>query len=199
MLAPSPISVSAQTSPTASPRVKTRSGRSKSTGNVDFNPKTGSLRKRFVPGLENQALPETEEERQIKRSVEILRVKELVLPTSPPNSSRPNLAPITIEPPSPDLRSLSPSIDPRTLKTQSAYNPVTTAGLWDSGVVDRPGLKTRPTSLVVVNGKKEKEKRRQEKSKSKEKTRYLEVDGEGSSKSQRFKSCFRGIFHREKN
>jgi hypothetical protein len=195
----SPISVSAQTSPTASPQVKTRSSRSKSTGNVDFNPKTGSLRKRFVPGLENQALPETEEERQMKRSVEILRVKELVLPTSTTNSSRPNLAPITIEPPSPDLRSLSvSSIDPRTLKTQSAYNPVTTAGLWDSGVVDRPGLKTRPTSLVVVNGKKEKEKRKQEKSKSKEKTRYLEVNGEGPSKNQRFKDCFRGIFHREK-
>jgi hypothetical protein len=195
-----PISISTQTSPSASPRVKTRAGRSNSTGNVDFNPKTGSLRKRFVPGLENQVLPETEEERQIKRSVEILRVKELVLPNSPINHSRPNLAPIIIEPPSPDLRSPSPtSIDPRTLKTQSAYNPVTTAGLWDSGVVDRPGLKTRPTSLVILNEKKEKAKRKQEKSKSKVQGNFLEVNGQGSSKSRRFKDCFRGIFHKEKN
>lgn len=196
----SPVSVSAQTSPTTSPRVKTRSARSNSTGNVDFNPKTGSLRKRFVPGLEPQVLPETEEERQTLRSVEILRVKELVLPKSPTNVSRPIPAPITIEPPSPDLRSPSPSsMDPRTRKTQSAYNPVTTAGLWDSGVTDHPGLKSRPTSLVMMNGKKEKAKRKQEKSKSKEKTKFLEVNGEGSSKSQRFKDCFRGIFHREKN
>ncbi|KAF2793864.1 hypothetical protein K505DRAFT_325151 [Melanomma pulvis-pyrius CBS 109.77] len=192
--------VSTQTSPTASPRIKTRSGRSNSTGNADFNPKTGSTRKRFGLALEDQALPETEEERQSKRSIELLRIKELVLPDSPSDAPAPNLAPIKILEPPAELCPPSPaSMDPRALKTQSAYNPVTTAGLWDSGVVDRPGLKTRPTSLVVVNEKKEKAKRKQEKSKSKEKSKYLEVEREGPRRSERFKQRVMGIFRKEKH
>ncbi|KAF2707017.1 hypothetical protein K504DRAFT_535583 [Pleomassaria siparia CBS 279.74] len=190
--------VSTQTSPASSPRIKTRGRRSNSTGNVDLNLRTGSNRKRFGLALEDQALPETEEERQIKRSVELLRIKELVLPSSPSEPKAPNAQPIEIlETHAEDLRSSSPlSVYTRAAKTQSAFEPVTTAGLWDSGVTDRPGLKTRPTSLVILNGKKEKAKRKQEKFKSKEKNRNLELERHGPCRSGRLKECLRGLFCR---
>lgn len=191
--------VSPPNSPTASPLTRTRSGRSNSTSNADFKPKTGSIRKRFGPALEEQALPETEEERQTKRSVEVVQIKELAIPDSPSDATVPNLAPIqNIEPSPSDFRSPSPlPIGSRTAKTQSAFNPVITTGLWDSGVVDRPGLKIRPTSLVIVNEKKEKAKRKQEKSKTTEKTKHLEIERDGSRR--RLRDRFKGIFHREKN
>jgi len=186
---------SAQTSPTSSPRIANRSRRSNSTGNADLNPKTGSTRRKFGLALEDQALEETEEERQIKRSTEIMRIKELVLPNSPPA----NLSPRIVESPA-EMR--SPALlyaDPRPSKTQSAYNPVTTAGLWDSGVTEHPGLKARPTSLVILNGKKEKAKRKQEKEKIKEKRKSLDVDSDGTRKVGRLRQCINGIFRRGKN
>ncbi|KAF2116070.1 hypothetical protein BDV96DRAFT_41413 [Lophiotrema nucula] len=191
-----------KTSP-SSTSLKTRSRRSNSLGNNDFNPRTGSTRKkRFGLALEDQTLPETEEERQSKRSIELLRIKELALsdtqcgtPRSPP--------PVQIvEPPRDETRSPSPaSPSSRTFASRSAYEPVTTKGLWDSGVVDGPGLKVRPTSLVVLNEKKEKEKKKKERSKSREKRgkdEMKEKEKDSLRRSERFKQRFINIFRREK-
>lgn len=178
--------------------LKTRSRRSNSTGNADLKSKNGSTRKRYGLGLEDHPLPETEEERQSKRSLELLRIKELALPDASSEASLASPpAPIKIiEPPS-EFRSPSPgSPDPRAVKAQSAYNPVTTAGLWDSGVTDGPGLKARPTSLVVVNEKKEKARRKEERSKSKEKHKEREKDRRRTS--ERLKQRIKGIFRKEK-
>lgn len=154
------------------------------------------MRKRYGLAFEDQALPETEEERQSKRSGELLRIKELTFPSAiglpsidtpvtedrsrpfqttipsplviPPSDgvrppalqSAPLLSPPLLSPPLPDPE--------RARKTQSAYNPVTTAGLWDSGITEGPGLKARPTSMFVMNERKKKEEKKRERSKSKE-------------------------------
>ncbi|KAF2866921.1 hypothetical protein BDV95DRAFT_583199 [Massariosphaeria phaeospora] len=207
---------SATNSPSSSPTVKTRSRRSNSTGAADLFSKTGSMRKRFGfgLGLESETLSETDEERQTNRSIELLRIKELAVPdpVAPPpaqiqiqiQTQTPTAPPPIqiIEPPS-EHRSPSPaSPDARALKTMSAYNPITTTGLWDSGVQDGgPGMsKRRPTSMVVVNEKLEKAKRKQEKSKGREKFSAGNSDKgtEVRRKSERFKRLFGGLFRREK-
>jgi hypothetical protein len=186
-----------RTSPPVSPRAKTRSRRSNSTGNADLIKRSNSHRKRFGLAFEDQSLPETEEERQTKRSNEILRIKEMSLPSPPPSSDPPVPAPtpLVVEPPAETSPSSPPSPVARERKTQSAYNPVTTAGLWDSGVTDKPGLKSRPTSLVVVNSKKDKAKRKQERSKSKENGKGKEKDVPRKAGGLR---RFLSIFRREK-
>ncbi|KAH7135845.1 hypothetical protein B0J11DRAFT_172204 [Dendryphion nanum] len=174
---------SPKSSPSSSPRIKNRSRRSNSTGNVDIRPRNGSIRKRFGVAFEDQALPETEEERQSKRSGELLRIRELTLPDTPPATTTPTpttpnpvLTTINIAQPPTDSRASSPDL--RSRKTQSAYEPVTTAGLWDSGVIDGPGQKKRPTSMFVVNRKKEKAEKKKDWSKSKERKKDKELEKE---------------------
>jgi hypothetical protein len=161
-----PAPISSPTSPTVTPStrpstatppiIKTRGRRANSTGNADLGPRTSTRKTRF--DFEDQTLAETEEERQSKRSMELLRIKtELTTPITPALPSAP--AQILIPPPAESACLSPPSPDHRSRKTQSAYNPVTTAGLWDSGVVvDGPGLKSRPTSLVIGKEKQEKAK-----------------------------------------
>ncbi|KAF1977509.1 hypothetical protein BU23DRAFT_298280 [Bimuria novae-zelandiae CBS 107.79] len=171
--------------------IKTRSRRSNSTGNTDLF-RNGSLRKRFGLTFEDHPMPETEEESQTKPSIELVQVKELALlpppklfvdhnPLSPIPSIEPPVSPVEPQP--------SPKFsDSRTRKTRSAYDPVTTAGMWDSGVVEGKGtLRTRPTSLVVMNDKKAKAKRKEKKQKV---TR---------SKSEGLRNLFAGIFRKEKH
>jgi hypothetical protein len=68
----------------------------------------------------------------------------------------------------------------RSRKTQSAYAPITTTGMWDSGVTEGPGLKKRPTSMFVMNEKKRKQEKKVERSKSmKEKSKASEESNEG--------------------
>jgi hypothetical protein len=194
--------VSSRTSSTSnSPPTKTRGRRSNSLGNDEFQSAVGSTKKRFGLGLGDEPLKESEEERQCKRSSELLRIKELSIPTTP---SSPNQ---TLEPASSaglaaSDRSLSPaSSNPRTKKTRSAYNPITTAGLWDSGVAAGRGLKTRPTSMVVVQGKKNKARRKEARTRSKEREREKSKERKEKTprrKSEGFKQLFSGIFRREK-
>lgn len=187
--------------------IKTRARRSNSTGNTDLF-RAGSLRKRFSLGFEEQSVPETEEERQSKRSAEISRVKELALQPPPTLKFDNNpLSPIlSIEPPtSPAKLEPSPVLsDSRAKKARSAYDPIPTAGLWDSGVVEGRGtLRTRPTSLGVVNDKKAKAKRKEERSKSrdqhKEKKEKEKKEKDGRRKSEGLRSLFRGVFHKDKH
>jgi hypothetical protein len=212
----SPSPTPTQPTPSASPIQKTRSRRAKSVGTADLHSISGSMRKRYGFAFQNQALPESEEERQVKRSGEILRIKELALPISERSSSEEPAAeptplptivatppPITIPPTSPTsptpllsppLLSPDPKDPERSRKTQSAYNPITTAGLWDSGVSERVGLKSRPTSLSVILDKQKKQDRKRERSKTKEDRK---VDKEGDW--HRFKRGVRDLFRREKN
>ncbi|KAF2036711.1 hypothetical protein EK21DRAFT_51348 [Setomelanomma holmii] len=188
---PSPSPISAKATPNASPSHKTRSRRANSTGNANFHSMSGSMRRRYGLAFEDQALPESEEERQTKRSVELLRIKELALPTTLERTS-----------------SETPAVDPKyNAATQSAFNPITTAGLWDSGVTERPGLKARPTSMFVLNEKKKKQERKRERSKSKENKKYererLKEDKDCISLKKhgdwhKFKTSLRGLFRREK-
>ncbi|KAH7092984.1 hypothetical protein FB567DRAFT_434479 [Paraphoma chrysanthemicola] len=177
----SPSPLATQPTPNASPSHKTRSRRANSLGNAHLHSMSGSMRRRYGLAFEDQALTETDEERQTKRSVELLRIKELALPTT--------------------LERI------RARKTQSAYNPITTAGLWDSGVTERPGLKSRPTSMFVLNEKKKKQDRKRERSKSKEDKKYererLKDDRDLVSLRlhddwHKFKTSLRGLFRREK-
>ncbi|ORY13091.1 hypothetical protein BCR34DRAFT_481652 [Clohesyomyces aquaticus] len=208
---------STKTSPVSTP-VKTRSRRSNSTGNAEITTKTGSMRKRFGLGFE-EPLPETEEERQSKRSMELLRIKELSLPSSvvasQANSPISATTPVStpgyvqiIEPQRGESRSpspFSPVFTPRPAKTQSAYNPITTTGLWDSGVAEGSGLKSRPTSWAAVNEKKEKAKKKEQRSKSKEKRKGSDKNKEpefekvGKKRTEGLRQRVRGLFRREKN
>lgn len=188
-------------SSTPSSPIGTRARRSNSTGNTDIF-RNGSLRKRFGLALEDQPVLETEEERQSKRSAELLRVKELAIqppptltlddkPLSPIPSVGPPMSPAGPEP-SPTLSST------RASKTRSAYDPVTTAGLWDSGVIEgNRTLRTRPTSLVVVNDKKAKAKRKEERSKSRDQHKEKK-EKDGRRKSEGLRALFKGVFHKEK-
>lgn len=176
---------STQTSPANSPLVKTktRSRRANSTGTADLNPRTTSARKqRFPLAFEDQTLAETEEERQSKRSMELLRIKTDLRERPVPSVPGPavQLAPGVLSPtlqPSPEIVTSppSPELDERRRKTQSAYNPVTTAGLWDSGVEGQgKGVKRRPHSMVLLGSRKGRDKERKldrvrEKDKDKEK------------------------------
>ncbi|KAF1911195.1 hypothetical protein BDU57DRAFT_524962 [Ampelomyces quisqualis] len=220
---PSPSPVLARATTNASPVSKTRSRRANSTGNTNLHSMSGSMRKRYGLAFEDQTLEETEEERQVKRSVELLRIKELAtsiterpsceIPSSEPTPRLTVLAipsPIVTSPssdaspapiPCPPL--LSPPIpDPeRFRKTQSAYNPVTTAGLWDSGVSKHPGLKSRPTSMSVVLDKQKKQDQKRERSKTKEDRKYDNDKGVPSKKHaewHRLKASLKSLFTREK-
>lgn len=226
----SPSPVLTRTTPNISPKQKTRSRRANSTGTANFHSLSGSMRKRYGLAFEGEALPETEEERQVKRSVELLRIKELAIPSiverfssemSPTESTARTTVfaippPIVIPPseasPTPLLSHslLSPSTpDPeRSRKTQSAYDPVSTTGLWDSGVTERPGLKSRPTSMSVIIEKQKKQNRKRERSKTKEEKKYerdkakYDEGDYGSLKKprdwHRFKMSLKGLFRREK-
>lgn len=213
----SPISTR---SPTASPVPKTRSRRANSTGNASLHGMSGSMRKRHGLSFQGEVLPETEEERQGKRSAELLRIKELTLPTAlerissevplsatpfQPSTSLPQ--PIVIPPSSDGPKSPIPVISPafsspdlrnseRTRKSQSTYNPLVTAGMWDSGVVERPGLKSRPTSMFVINEKKRKQERKRERSRNKEDS----DKGVPCKKHdwQKLKTSLKGIFKKER-
>ena len=192
------------------------------------------MRKRYGLAFEDNALPESEEEKQIKRSVELLRIKELVIP---PPIERPSLEktrdqscsqstplaeppPLTISlstntpastPPTSTPPLLSPSLvvspldTDRARKTRSAYQPVETAGLWDSGVTEGPGLKSRPTSMFVVNEKKRKEERKRGRGKTKEKeeTSFDNDKGLPAPKRSvgwgRMKSGVKGLFKKGKD
>ncbi|KAF2642603.1 hypothetical protein P280DRAFT_467931 [Massarina eburnea CBS 473.64] len=185
----------AQQSPVTSP-TKTRPNRSNSTGTADLI-RSGSTKKRFSLALGEHPLTETDEERQAKRSCEIMRIKELSLPpTSALNSPTHALTPIPSLEPS-LTRTISPvEMDSRGRKTKSAYDPVPTAGLWDSGVVEGGGLKTRPTSMVVVNEKKMKAKKKEDRSKSKDKRKDRKESCH--RKSDGIRHLFVGMFRKEK-
>ncbi|KAF1828583.1 hypothetical protein BDW02DRAFT_574763 [Decorospora gaudefroyi] len=177
---------STKTTANASPVVKTRSRRANSTGTA-LHSMSGSIRKKYGLAFEDETLVESVEERQLKRSVELLRIKELALPSpverpsaetcrTPPTTTA---SPIVIPPFSEDPNSSAPLPSPpllspqvpgpeRRRKTQSAYAPITTTGMWDSGVTEGPGVKKRPTSMFVMNEKKRKQERKSERSKSKE-------------------------------
>ncbi|KAH7396570.1 hypothetical protein DE146DRAFT_614141 [Phaeosphaeria sp. MPI-PUGE-AT-0046c] len=189
---PSPSPLPVRTTSNASPVLKSRSRRANSTGNTNLHSMSGSMRRRFGLAFEDQALLESEEERQAKRSVELMRIKELALPTSEP----PLLSPSLLSPPAADPE--------RSRKTQSAYNPVTTAGLWDSGVSERPGLKSRPTSMSVIMDKQKKQDRKRERSKTKEERRAKNDDKDVSSLKKtsewrKFKTSLKHLFRREKS
>jgi hypothetical protein len=183
---PSPASAKTAVNASPVPVVKTRARRANSTGTA-LHSMTGSMRKKYSLTFEDQTLVETPEERSMKRSVELLRIKELSLPSPierPSAESTRPLAPVvpspTVIPPSPEGPTspapllASPLLSPampeteRSRKTQSAYAPITTTGMWDSGVTDGPGLKKRPTSMFVMNEKKRKQEKKGVRSKSKE-------------------------------
>jgi hypothetical protein len=188
---------------------------------------TGSVRKRHALAFEDQTPQESEEERQIKRSFEILRIKGLSIPSviERPSLESPQPEPYTVHvipspiviPPSSDgptspapipspTATSPPLLSPPTLdserarKTQSAFNPVDTAGMWDSGVTDRPGVKSRPTSMSVINDKRRKEEKKRERSKSKEDRSFDNDKGSPTKRHDwtRFKNGFKGLFKREK-
>lgn len=221
---PSPSPLSVRTMSNASPVLKTRSRRANSTGNTNLHSMSGSMRRRYGLAFEDQALLESEEERQAKRSVELMRIKELALPVSERSSSEipsteptprpavvvipsPIVVPTTTTSPAPFISPplLSPPVaDPeRSRKTQSAYNPVTTAGLWDSGVSEHPGLKSRPTSMSVIMDKQKKQDRKRERSKTKGEKRAKHDDvaslRKTSSEWRKFKTSLRQLFRREKS
>lgn len=219
---PSLAPVEAENSPNSSPSRKTRSRRANSTGNTNLFTMSGSMRRRHGLAFEGQPLAESEEERQIKRSVELLRIKELVLPDRPSSdmSTRQTVmtipSPIITRPsndsPAPPAPLLSPPLlspplpDPeRSRKTQSTYEPVTTTGLWDSGVTERPGLRSRPTSMFVANEKKKRQDRKRERSKTKEDRKLEKERGRddsvslkksGDSDWRKFKNSLKDIFRR---
>lgn len=236
---PPPSPASTRTVSNASPVLKTRSRRANSTGTAQLHNMTGSMRKRYGLAFEDQALPETEEERQTKWSEEITRIRELALPS--PNERRsieksvaevktlpmstsvpsPSVVLLSFDGPvsptpllSPPLNSpplLSPSLPhpERARKTQSAYNPITTTGMWDSGVTEGPGLKKRPTSMFVLNERKRKQDKKSERSKSKDNIREGKArrkeNGEGCGLKRKsdwykykIKLHLKGLFHKEK-
>ncbi|KAF1950970.1 hypothetical protein CC80DRAFT_519713 [Byssothecium circinans] len=188
---------SEQQSPASSP-TKARPRRSNSTGTADLV-QSGSTKKRF--SLEGQTLVETEEERQAKRSSEINRIKELSLPRTPGIALPKHiLTPIPSADPTLD-RTESPALPGlRGRKARSAYDPVPTAGLWDSGVVEGPGLlKSRPTSTFVLNEKKMKAKKKEQRSKSKDKVKEKKPkEKDERRKSDGIRQLFTGIFRKGK-
>ncbi|KAJ4381812.1 hypothetical protein N0V86_003177 [Didymella sp. IMI 355093] len=216
----------------SSPAIKTRSRRANSTGTHNLYSMTGSLKKRYGTPARVETLPETEEDKENKRSEEILRLKQLALPTSievspaePPAMGAAPPPPVLVIPtptvirPSTDGPS-SPMLLPspqllesdRTRKTQSAFNPITTAGMWDSGVADGPGLKRRPTSMFVMNERKRKEEKKRgrsegrtkrqerdalDRSTSKEDLKKGNKDKDCTGMRQKLKNSLKGMFGRK--
>jgi hypothetical protein len=179
---------------------------------------------RYGLAFADQTPLESEEERQAKRSVELMRIKELTLSVSERSSSElpsiePTTRPAVVVIPAPivvpaatacpaPLMSpplLSPPVaDPeRSRKTQSAYNPVATAGLWDSGMSEHPGLKSRPTSMSVIMDKQKKQDRRRERSKTEEEKKAKNEDmaslKKKTSEWRKFKTSLKHLFRREKS
>lgn len=215
-------SLSSKDTSNASPVQKTRSRRANSTGNTNFFTLSGSMRRRHGLAFQDEPLPESEEERQVKRSVELLRIKELALPErlsseTSVNNTHPTVTtiplPIVTRPSNDGTTSPAPLLSPplpdpeRSRKTQSAYQPIETAGLWDSGVTERSGLKSRPTSMFVINEKKKKQERKRERSRNKEDKkpqveRFLDEKDAISVKIHgdwhRLKNSFKNLFRREK-
>ena len=212
----SPLSV--KTAP-SSPAIKTRSRRANSTGTHNLYSMTGSLKKRYGISSQVETLSETEEDKENKRSEEILRLKQLALP------AQLELSPVEQVPAeTPTLKTLShlpvlviptltvirPSTDgpaspmllpspnlpdsDRTRKTQSAFNPITTAGMWDSGITEGPGIKRRPTSMFIMNERKRKEEKKRGRGEGRTKKQEREtVDHSankgGLKKSDKSKDC----------
>ncbi|KAF2628690.1 hypothetical protein BU25DRAFT_30395 [Macroventuria anomochaeta] len=179
----------------SSPTIKTRSRRANSTGTHNLYSLTGSLKKRYGIPSQVETLSETEEDKENKRSEEISRLKQLAFPTpieaSPaeiPAVEAPPRLPVLIIPTTTVIRPstdgpASPILLPspqlpesdRTRKTQSAFNPIITAGMWDSGVTDGPGLKRRPTSMFVMNERKRKEEKKRGRSEGRSKKQERET------------------------
>ena len=223
--------MSAKVTP-SSPAIKTRSRRANSTGAHNLYSMTGSLKKRYGIPLQVETLSETEEDKENKRSEEILRLKQLALPTPievsptethaieaafrPPVLVIPTptiIRPSTDGPASPMLLP-SPQLpeSDRTRKTQSAFNPITTAGMWDSGVQEGPGLKRRPTSMFVMNERKKKEDKKGGRSEDRTKKQEREAADRSTSKEgmkkgykekdctgmrQKLKNSLKGMFGRK--
>jgi hypothetical protein len=79
--------------------------------------------------------------------------------------------------------------------------------MWDSGVVEGPGLKKRPTSMFVMNEKKRKQEKKGERSKSKDsKTKKSEQGGDqgmglkrkGDWYMYKIKLRLKDMFHKDK-
>ncbi|KAF2130440.1 hypothetical protein P153DRAFT_289190 [Dothidotthia symphoricarpi CBS 119687] len=167
----------------------------------------GSMRKRYALAFDNNTLPETEEEKQSKRSIELLRIKELALPSMLERPSVeisaletkpiPTPAATPLPPPSPTPPVSDPS---RARKTQSAYNPITTAGMWDSGITEGPGLKKRPTSMFVINERKRKQEKKRGRGKEMEIVVKEKTESDYGSKAKndwmRFKKSVKGLFRK---
>lgn len=173
---PPPSPMSARMAP-SSPAVKTRSRRAHSTGAHTLYSMTGSLKKRYGVPSQVETLSETEEDKENRRSAETLRTKQLaqieMAPAETLATAAPPRPPVLVIPvpnvirpstdgPSSPLLLPSPQFpdSDRSRKTQSAFNPITTAGMWDSGVTDGPGLQRRPTSMFVMNERKRKEEKK---------------------------------------
>lgn len=195
----------------SSPAVKTRSRRAHSTGAHPLHSMTGSLKKRYGIPFGVETLSETDEDKENKSSHEILRLKQLehgtpikVSPAEIPAVTAPPRPPVLVIPtptvirpstdgptspmllPSPQL----PDSD-RTRKTQSAFNPITTAGMWDSGVTDGPGLKRRPTSMFVMNERKRKEEKKRGRSEGRSAKHERELTDRSTSKEDLKKSTIK--------
>lgn len=215
----------------SSPAIKTRSRRANSTGTHNLRSMTGSLKKRYGIPSQVETLSETDEDKENKRSEEFLRLKQLALPT--PIEVSPVETPAVEAPPRPPLLviststirasndgSASPMLLPspqlpeadRTRKTQSAFNPITTAGMWDSGVTDGPGLQRRPTSMFVMNERKRKEDKKRGRSEGRTKKQERDIVDRSTSKEdlkkgskdkdstgirQKLKNSLKGMFARK--
>ncbi|KAL6712138.1 hypothetical protein ACN47E_000015 [Coniothyrium glycines] len=192
---PPPSPASTRTVPNASIVHKTPPQRARSVGATQLHSMTGSVKGRSSFAFGDEILIESEEERQMKRSEELARIRELALPDPlerlPMRKGRAEdpvgqvraitPPPIAIQPDSeahshaspPCSAPLSsplpvPADSKRAMSTQSAYNPVSTAGMWDSGVYEGTGLKRRPTSMLVQSERKRKEEKKSMRTKSKE-------------------------------
>ncbi|XPS92277.1 hypothetical protein M3J09_001676 [Ascochyta lentis] len=214
--------MSARAAP-ASPAIKTRSRRANSTGTHNLHSMTGSLKRRYGIPFPVDTLSETEEDKENKRSEEILRLKQLALPApvelpveQTPALEAPTrptvlviptptvIRPSTDSPASPMLLP-SPQLpeSDRTRKTQSAFNPITTAGLWDSGVAEGPGVKRRPTSMFIMNERKRKEEKKRGRSEGRTKKYERDVIDRSTSKEDLKKGdkekCCTGVRRKLKN
>ncbi len=202
------LSMTATRTPSnASSFLKTRSRRANSTGNVQLQSMTGSLKKNTGVVLENQVLQESEEERRNRRSSEVLRLKQSLIHTQVTEDvSGSGLATIpsrTATPPTPKS-AMTVSSQPMSLpqpnpererKVQSAFNPVTTTGLWDSGVTDGSGLRKQPTSMFVMNERKKK----QEKRKSVENQEVLGLRRKSAWYKYKLTLKIKGMFQKERS
>ena len=146
-LSPSTPASSAASSPTAAP--KTRCRRSNSTGTAFIQRNRSANRTRFGLPLEDQALAESENEREREISAELARSNPASRQLPARAQHRPNPPPIRIAAATPETTP-TPSPTPSPTYYEKAYSaqyPVgTTAGLWDSG---EPAATRQPRSLIA--------------------------------------------------